>query len=170
MDPQIPPRLLSSCLTSLAAFRHFWGGCVPALQAAEMVGGSKPLGESVFAVHAVAGAAAISASAVAVYPLDTVKTLLQVSALTHFFSLCCCAVAFSGSDFGICAVFSCLYSWERRGRSRRWGSGRWWTGSWPLPALQVWLVARLIDIFDIGSWELSIAVGKFVLHPDLHCY
>uniref|UniRef100_A0A804RKQ5 Mitochondrial carrier protein n=2 Tax=Zea mays TaxID=4577 RepID=A0A804RKQ5_MAIZE len=45
-----------------------------------MVGGSKPLGESVFAVHAVAGAAAISASAVAVYPLDTVKTLLQLGA------------------------------------------------------------------------------------------
>ncbi|CAD6260222.1 unnamed protein product [Miscanthus lutarioriparius] len=36
-----------------------------------MVGGSKPLGDSVFAGHAVAGAAAISASAIAVYPLDT---------------------------------------------------------------------------------------------------
>ncbi|KAL6652342.1 hypothetical protein ACP70R_011267 [Stipagrostis hirtigluma subsp. patula] len=45
-----------------------------------MVGGGKPLGDSVFAGHAAAGAAAISASAVAVHPLDTVKTLLQLSA------------------------------------------------------------------------------------------
>ena len=123
------------------------------MQAAEMVGGGKPLGDSVFAGHAAAGAAAISASAVAVYPLDTVKTLLQASALAPLSSLCCCTVAFSRSDFGVCAVFSCLCSWERRGRSRRWGSGRWWTGSWPLPAQQVWLVAQLIDIFDIGSWD-----------------
>ncbi|OEL36499.1 hypothetical protein BAE44_0002480 [Dichanthelium oligosanthes] len=36
-----------------------------------MVGGGKSLGDSVFAGHAAAGAAAISASAVAVYPLDT---------------------------------------------------------------------------------------------------
>lgn len=63
------------------------------MQAAAMVGGSKPLGDSVFAGHAAAGAAAISASAVAVYPLDTVKTLLQASALTHLSSLCCCTVA-----------------------------------------------------------------------------
>ena len=63
------------------------------MQAAEMVGGGKTLGDSVFAGHAAAGAAAISASAVAVHPLDTVKTLLQASALTHFSSLvllyCC---------------------------------------------------------------------------------
>jgi hypothetical protein len=40
----------------------------------------KPLGDSVFAGHAAAGVAAITASAVAVHPLDTVKTLLQASA------------------------------------------------------------------------------------------
>lgn len=45
-----------------------------------MVGGGKPLGDSVLAGHAAAGAAAISASAVAVHPLDTVKTLLQLGA------------------------------------------------------------------------------------------
>ncbi|KAL5213785.1 hypothetical protein ABZP36_002937 [Zizania latifolia] len=45
-----------------------------------MGGGGKPFGDSVFAGHAAAGAAAISASTVAVYPLDTVKTLLQLSA------------------------------------------------------------------------------------------
>jgi hypothetical protein len=43
-------------------------------------GGGKPFGDSVFAGHAAAGAAAISASAVSVHPLDTVKSLLQVSA------------------------------------------------------------------------------------------
>ncbi|XP_040378862.1 mitochondrial tricarboxylate transporter 1 [Oryza brachyantha] len=42
--------------------------------------GGKPLGDSVFAGHAAAGAAAISASAVSVHPLDTVKTLIQLSA------------------------------------------------------------------------------------------
>ncbi|CAL5069015.1 unnamed protein product [Urochloa decumbens] len=45
-----------------------------------MVGGGKPLGDSVFAGHAAAGAAAISASAVAVHPLDTAKTLVQLGA------------------------------------------------------------------------------------------
>ncbi|RLM73407.1 uncharacterized protein C2845_PM15G15200 [Panicum miliaceum] len=54
-----------------------------------MVGGGKPLGDSVFAGHAAAGAAAISASAVAVHPLDTVKTLIQASAHTRISSYCC---------------------------------------------------------------------------------
>jgi hypothetical protein len=44
-----------------------------------MVGGGKPLGDSVFTGHAAAGAAAISASAISVHPLDTAKTLLQAS-------------------------------------------------------------------------------------------
>jgi hypothetical protein len=44
-----------------------------------MVGDGKRLGDSVFAGHAAAGAAAISASTVAVHPLDTVKTLIQAS-------------------------------------------------------------------------------------------
>ncbi|KAF7010064.1 hypothetical protein CFC21_024531 [Triticum aestivum] len=43
-------------------------------------GGGKPFGDNVFAGHAAAGVAAISASAVAVHPLDTVKSLLQLSA------------------------------------------------------------------------------------------
>ena len=43
-------------------------------------GGGKPFGDNVFAGHAAAGVAAISASAVAVHPLDTVKSLLQASA------------------------------------------------------------------------------------------
>ena len=54
-----------------------------------MVGGGKPLGDSVFAGHAAAGAAAISASAVAVHPLDTVKTLIQASAPTRISTYCC---------------------------------------------------------------------------------
>lgn len=64
-----------------------------------MVGGGKPLGDSVLAGHAAAGAAAISASTVAVHPLDTVKTLLQASAPTRLSSFCCCNGAFSRSDF-----------------------------------------------------------------------
>jgi len=52
-------------------------------------GGGKPLGDSVFAGHAAAGAAAISASAVAVHPLDTVKTLIQASAPTRISNYCC---------------------------------------------------------------------------------
>lgn len=72
--------------------RHF--------QAAAMVGGGKPLGDSVFGGHAAAGAAAISASTVSVHPLDTVKTLLQASAPTRLSSVCCCTGAsFSRSDF-----------------------------------------------------------------------
>ena len=54
-----------------------------------MVGGGKPLGDSVFAGHAAAGAAAISASAAAVHPLDTVKTLIQASAPTRISTYCC---------------------------------------------------------------------------------
>nr|CAB3485196.1 unnamed protein product [Digitaria exilis] len=42
-----------------------------------MVGGGKPLGDSVLAGHAAAGAAAISASTVSVHPLDTLGSAGQ---------------------------------------------------------------------------------------------
>jgi hypothetical protein len=57
-----------------------------------MVGDGKRLGDSVFAGHAAAGAAAISASTVAVHPLDTVKTLIQASPPPPLCSLCCCSI------------------------------------------------------------------------------
>jgi hypothetical protein len=50
---------------------------VCSLPATAMVGGGKPLGDNVFTDHVAAGAVAISASAISVHPLDTVKTLLQ---------------------------------------------------------------------------------------------
>jgi hypothetical protein len=118
--PQILPRLLSSCLPLNVArrFSLFLGErvfqflpCRPPRWwdrgRRQTDGGQRHAG------HAAFGAAAISASAVAVHPLDTVKhsSSFQASALTHLTSLCCCTVAFSRSNFGICAVFPCICSW-----------------------------------------------------------
>jgi hypothetical protein len=71
-------------------------------------GGGKPLGDSVFAGPAAAGAVAISASAVSVHSLDTVKTLLQAS--TDPYSPVITLVFFQGLILDFPPCFGCLCS------------------------------------------------------------